>query len=62
MEAPIASLAHTSMWGASRQWLRSYPETKFIVTAAPGDLAAQIVRDILARLAGADVIVLDSLA
>lgn len=39
---------------------RNYPEAKFIVTAAPGDQAAQIVRDILARLAGADVIVLDT--
>lgn len=38
----------------------SYPEAKFIVTAAPGDHAAEIVRDFLARLASADVIVLDT--
>ena len=37
-----------------------YPEAKFIVTAAPGDQAVQFVRDLLARLAGADVIVLDT--
>lgn len=39
---------------------RSYPEAKFIVTTAPGDRAGSIVRDLLALLAGADVIVLDT--
>jgi len=39
---------------------RSYPEAKFIVTAAASDKAAQIVRNLLARLAGADVIVLET--
>lgn len=39
---------------------RSYPEAKFIVTAAPGNHSAQIVRDLLAGLKGADVIVLDT--
>ena len=39
---------------------RSYPEAKFIVTASPGDPDSKIVRDLLARLKGADVIVLDT--
>ncbi|MEG8222277.1 family 16 glycosylhydrolase [Sphingomonas sp. HH69] len=39
---------------------RSYPEAKFIVTATPGNHAAQIVRDLLAGLKSADVIVLDT--
>lgn len=39
---------------------RIYPEAKFVVTATDGDHAAQLVNDLLARLAGADVIVLDT--
>ena len=39
---------------------RGYPEAKFIVTATPGDPVSQIVQDLLARLEGADVIVLNT--
>jgi len=37
----------------------SYPEAKFIVTTSSSDSASQVVQGILARLEGADVIVLD---
>ncbi len=37
----------------------SYPEAKFIVTTSSSDSASQVVPGILARLEGADVIVLD---
>lgn len=39
---------------------RRYPQAKFIVTATPCDPAPQIVQDLLTRLDGADVIVLDT--
>jgi GR25 family glycosyltransferase involved in LPS biosynthesis len=39
---------------------RSYPEAKFIVTAIPGNPVPQIIQDLLTRLEGADVIVLDT--